>query len=100
MLMFVLGQLALWSVVLLHVLTAVMLYTRHGIFWAIVGVIFPVGSEIYMVVRTWSEVGFLNGYIIAVCGVIALNILSALLPAIFGGIVVLMEKLFTKESAT
>ena len=70
----------------LHLATVYMIYTRHGILLAFIGFDLPLLSEIYMVYRTTSEVGFLNTYNLMVLGtfaLIALNLLIAFVIAVF-----------------
>lgn len=71
---------------LLHLATVYMIYTRHGILLAFIGFDLPIISQIYMVCRTTSEVGFLNTYNLMVLGLIALiaaNLLIAFVISIF-----------------
>jgi hypothetical protein len=72
--------------ILLHLATTYMIYTRHGILLAFIGFDLPLLSEIYMVCRTTSEVGFLNTYNLMVLGtfaLIAVNLLIAFVIAVF-----------------
>ena len=63
----------------IHLATVYMIYTRHGILLAFIGFDLPLLSEIYMVCRTTSEVGFLNTYNLAVLGLISLCILNLMI---------------------
>ena len=63
----------------IHLATVYMIYTRHGILLAFIGFDLPLLSEIYMVCRTTSEVGFLNTYNLSVIGLISLCILNLMI---------------------
>lgn len=78
--------------ILFHLLTVFMMYTRFGVFWAFVGFVAPVLSEIFMVLRSWSEVGFLNGYFLMFVGLVILSVLPHCVATIATLISDILEK--------
>lgn len=66
----------------LHLLTVAMLYTRHGLLVAAAGLFLPAIAEVYMFIRSWVEVGFLNLYTLLFLGIPAAWILLEGLPAL------------------
>lgn len=78
--------------VLFHLLTVFMIYTRFGTFWAFVGFLAPILSEIFMVLRSWSEAGFLNGYFLMFVGVFVLSISPQCVAMVAGIISDILEK--------
>ena len=67
---------------LLHLLTTFMLYTRFGMFWSVVGFFCPFLAEVFMLLRSWSEVGFMNGYTLLFFGVVIAGVLPQVIALV------------------
>ena len=63
--LFLLRMANFWMPIIVHLITAYMVYLAHGIIFGIVSLCIPVISEIYVLIRVWINTGvFFNHYTI------------------------------------